>query len=105
MDLGQSSLCKSDGESHSAADGELIPSLNSRKSFYLPKEDWEEKEATRIPPPSPQPQALSDKQRCGSRAATAQECRLATGDAFVDQDFDFNPTVFGPTLLGLIRCH
>lgn len=35
---------------------------------------------------------------------TAQECRLATSDAFVDQDFDFNPTIVGSALRSLIRC-
>src|SRR5215475_8056273 len=29
---------------------------------------------------------------------------LATGDALVDQNFNLNPTVLGPSRFGLIRC-
>src|SRR4051812_25188779 len=91
------------------------------------KGGWEkEEEANRLPHPGPEPQGLSDKARCDTRAAphppTAQECRLATGDALrsprpqstwqrplfpgdtlVYKNFNLNPTVLGPPSLGLVR--
>src|SRR5262249_43906271 len=58
--------------------------------------------------PSPGPQGLSGTRPLAVlmlvHPSTAQEYRLATSDSFIEQDFDFNPTVFGAALLGLIRC-
>ena len=59
--------------------------------------------------PSPEPRELSGTRPLVAdlvlvHLPTAQEYRLATGDTFIDQNFDLNPTVFGPALLGLIRC-
>jgi len=78
-----------------------------RQQSYL-TEAWEEKREVTGKPPGPrQWKGSLTRHDCSplpELGHTAGNVSLTTGDAFVDQDLNFNPSILCPPGFRLIRC-